>query len=107
MCHESEQIRNYVNGALYLLLSYKELMGEARRQHLEQRITELMESQQGQEELNHVSPQSPAVKSDEEKQKHLYTSSLHQFNPHLEEEEEEVQSSIHVQYNYILIKLRG
>lgn len=23
MCHESEQIRNYVNGAVYLLLSYK------------------------------------------------------------------------------------
>jgi hypothetical protein len=23
MCHESDQIRNYVNGAVYLLLSYK------------------------------------------------------------------------------------
>ncbi len=26
MCHESDQIRNYVNGAVYLLLSYKSLL---------------------------------------------------------------------------------
>ena len=34
MCHESEQIRNYVNGAVYLLLSYKELLEEAKKQQL-------------------------------------------------------------------------
>jgi hypothetical protein len=42
MAHESEQIRNYVNGALYLLLSYKELMAEAKNQHLELHIEELL-----------------------------------------------------------------
>ena len=43
MCHESDQIRNYVNGALFLLLSYKDLMVEAKKQHLEERIIQMLE----------------------------------------------------------------